>query len=56
MHLVREKAGRFFVDLAVAFTGHRIGGPAKAGGVGSGFIGTRSGLSLINHLSRRLQH
>ena len=29
--LIRTGAGRFFIDLAVSLTGHRVGGPAKAG-------------------------
>lgn len=41
-------AGRFFIDLAVALTGHRQGGPAKAATVASGFMGTVSGSAVAN--------
>ena len=46
--LIRSGAGRFFIDLAVALTGHRIGGPAKAAAVASGFMGTVSGSAVAN--------
>lgn len=46
--LIRSGAGRFFIDLAVALTGHRIGGPAKASAVASGFMGTVSGSAVAN--------
>jgi TRAP transporter 4TM/12TM fusion protein len=46
--LVRSGAGRFFIDLAVSLTGHRIGGPAKASAVASGFMGTVSGSAVAN--------
>lgn len=46
--LIRSGAGRFFIDLAVALTGHRIGGPAKASVVASGFMGTVSGSAVAN--------
>jgi TRAP transporter 4TM/12TM fusion protein len=46
--LIRSGAGRFFIDLAVALTGHRIGGPAKAAVVASGFMGTVSGSAVAN--------
>ena len=46
--LIRSGVGRFFVDLAVALTGHRTGGPAKAAVVASGMTGTVYGLSLIH--------
>lgn len=41
-------AGRFFIDLAVALTGHRIGGPAKSATLASGFMGTVSGSAVAN--------
>jgi TRAP transporter 4TM/12TM fusion protein len=46
--LIRSGAGRFFIDLAVSLTGHRIGGPAKAAAVASGFMGTVSGSAVAN--------
>ena len=46
--LVRTGAGRFFLDLAVALTGHRRGGPAKASVVASAFLGTVSGSAVAN--------
>jgi TRAP transporter 4TM/12TM fusion protein len=46
--LIRSGAGRFFIDLAVALTGHRMGGPAKAAAVASGFMGTVSGSAVAN--------
>jgi len=46
--LIRSGAGRFFIDLAIALTGHRIGGPAKAAVVASGFMGTVSGSAVAN--------
>ncbi len=46
--LIRSGAGRFFIDLAVSLTGHRIGGPAKAAVVASGFMGTVSGSAVAN--------
>ena len=46
--LVRSGAGKFFIDLAVALTGRRIGGPAKAAAVASGFMGTISGSAVAN--------
>lgn len=46
--LVRSGAGKFFIDLAVALTGHRVGGPAKASAVASGFMGTVSGSAVAN--------
>ncbi len=46
--LVRSGAGRFFLDLAVALTGHRRGGPAKASVVASAFLGTVSGSAVAN--------
>jgi TRAP transporter 4TM/12TM fusion protein len=46
--LIRSGAGRVFIDLAVALTGHRTGGPAKAATVASGFMGTVSGSAVAN--------
>jgi len=46
--LIRSGAGRFFIDLAVSLTGHKIGGPAKASAVASGFMGTVSGSAVAN--------
>ncbi|MEM7777555.1 MAG: TRAP transporter permease [Pseudomonadota bacterium] len=46
--LIRSGAGRFFIDLAVSLTGHRVGGPAKASAVASGFMGTVSGSAVAN--------
>ena len=46
--LIRTNAGRFFIELAVALTGHRVGGPAKAAAVASGFMGTVSGSAVAN--------
>ena len=46
--LIRSGVGRFFVDLAVALTGHRIGGPAKAAVVASGMTGTVYGSAVAN--------
>ncbi len=34
--------GKFFIDLALAATGHRVGGPAKVAVLASGFFGTIS--------------
>ncbi len=46
--LIRSGAGQFFIDLAVALTGHRTGGPAKASVVASAFLGTVSGSATAN--------
>ena len=46
--LLRSGAGRFFIDFAVALTGHRTGGPAKAAVVASAFMGTISGSAVAN--------
>jgi TRAP transporter 4TM/12TM fusion protein len=40
--------GKFFIDLALAATGHRVGGPAKVAVLASGFFGTISGSSVAN--------
>ncbi|AXF57998.1 TRAP transporter permease [Salicibibacter kimchii] len=41
-------AGKMFIDLALRAVGHFRGGPAKAGVVGSGFMGSISGSSVAN--------
>ena len=46
--LIRSGAGRLFIDLAIALTGHRTGGPAKAAVVASAFLGTVSGSAVAN--------
>jgi TRAP transporter 4TM/12TM fusion protein len=46
--LIRSGAGRLFIDLAIALTGHRTGGPAKASVVASAFLGTVSGSAVAN--------
>ncbi|MEZ5726830.1 MAG: TRAP transporter permease [Burkholderiaceae bacterium] len=46
--LIRTGAGRMFIDLAIALTGHRVGGPAKASVVASAFLGTVSGSAVAN--------
>jgi len=46
--LVRSGAGRMLIDLAIALTGHRGGGPAKASVVASAFLGTVSGSAVAN--------
>ena len=43
--------GKFFIDLALATTGHRVGGPAKVAVLASGFFGTISGSSVANTVS-----
>lgn len=40
--------GKFFIDLALAATGHRMGGPAKVAVIASGLFGTISGSSVAN--------
>ena len=46
--LIRSGAGRLFIDLAIALTGHRTGGPAKASVVASAMLGTVSGSAVAN--------
>ncbi len=46
--LIRSNAGRFFIDLAMSMTGHRLGGPAKASVVASAFFGSISGSATAN--------
>ena len=46
--LIRSGVGRFFVDLAISLTGHRVGGPAKAAVVASGMTGTVYGSAVAN--------
>lgn len=40
--------GKFFIDLALAATGHRVGGPAKVACLASALFGTISGSSVAN--------
>ncbi len=40
--------GKFFIDLALAATGHTVGGPAKVAVLASGLFGTISGSSVAN--------
>lgn len=40
--------GKFFIDLALSATGHRVGGPAKVAVLASGLFGTISGSSVAN--------
>ncbi len=46
--LIRSGAGRFFINLALALTGHRVGGPAKASIVSSALMATVSGSAVAN--------
>lgn len=46
--LQASKADKFFVDLALAATGHRPGGPAQTAVFASAFIGTVQGASSAN--------
>ncbi len=46
--LIRSGAGLFFIDLAIALTGHRTGGPAKGAVVASALLGTVSGSATAN--------
>ena len=46
--LIRSGAGRFFINLALAVTGHRVGGPAKASIVSSALMATVSGSAVAN--------
>ena len=46
--LIRSGAGRMFIDLAIALTGYRTGGPAKAAVVASAFLGMVSGSAVAN--------
>ena len=46
--LEKSGAGQWFIDLAYAGTGTRVGGPAKASILASGFMGTISGSSIAN--------
>lgn len=46
--LIRSGAGKFFIQLAVSFTGKLVGGPAKAGIVSSGLMGSISGSAVAN--------
>ena len=44
----RTRTGRFFMDLALALTGHTTGGPAKVACITSGLFGTVSGSAVAN--------
>ena len=46
--LERTGVGKFFIDLANAIAGRRIGGPAKVAVISSAFFGTVSGSSVAN--------
>ena len=46
--LVRSGAGRFFINVAVALTGARVGGPAKAAVLSSCLMGSVSGSAVAN--------
>jgi TRAP transporter 4TM/12TM fusion protein len=46
--LVGSGAGRFFINVALALTGHRVGGPAKASVVSSAIMATVSGSAVAN--------
>ena len=46
--LIRSGAGQFFINMALALTGHRIGGPAKASIVSSALMATVSGSAVAN--------
>jgi TRAP transporter 4TM/12TM fusion protein len=43
--------GRLIIDLAMALTGRRVGGPAKAAVVASGLMGSVSGSAVANVMS-----
>jgi TRAP transporter 4TM/12TM fusion protein len=46
--LIRSGAGRFFINMALSVTGHRVGGPAKAAIVSSALMATVSGSAVAN--------
>jgi hypothetical protein len=46
--LVRSGAGRFFINVAMALTGSRVGGPAKASVVSSCLMASVSGSAVAN--------
>ncbi len=46
--LEQTGVGKFFIDLANAIAGKRIGGPAKVAVISSAFFGTVSGSSVAN--------
>ena len=46
--LHKSGLGKFFIDLALAATGHTVGGPAKVAVMASGLFGTISGSSVAN--------
>ena len=46
--LIRSGAGRFFINVALALTGSRVGGPAKASIVSSCLMASISGSAVAN--------
>ncbi|GAH49152.1 unnamed protein product, partial [marine sediment metagenome] len=46
--LAHSQAGNFFIKLAYALTGHKVGGPAKVAVVASGAMGMVSGAAAAN--------
>jgi len=46
--LVQSGAGRFFINVALALTGYRVGGPAKASVLSSALMATVSGSAVAN--------
>jgi TRAP transporter 4TM/12TM fusion protein len=46
--LVRSGAGRFFINVALALTGSKVGGPAKASVVSSCLMASVSGSAVAN--------
>ncbi len=46
--LMESGAGRFFINVALALTGYRVGGPAKAAVLSSALMATVSGSAVAN--------
>ncbi|MBW2145782.1 MAG: TRAP transporter permease [Deltaproteobacteria bacterium] len=46
--LLRSGAGKFFLEVSLALTGHRTGGPAKAAVCASAMLGTMTGSAVGN--------
>jgi len=46
--LIESGAGRFFINVALALTGYRVGGPAKAAVVSSALMASVSGSAVAN--------
>ncbi len=46
--LFKSGAGQFFIDLAMALAGRRVGGPAKVAVIASALFGTMSGSAVAN--------